>query len=97
MTFSPSYGVEHRQIPGFWNLGPWAIPSPWTAHRTGNGDCGLLGGNNILPPQPGSETLAFLFVLSGFFLEKHKHMAAAGAEAVFGWRACLTLPFAFAL
>lgn len=35
----------------------------------------------------------FLFVLSSFFFKKHKHMAADGAGAVFGW--CVRLPFAW--
>lgn len=47
-----------------------------------------------MPPPPRGE-YSFLFVLSGFFFKKHKHMAADGAGAVFGWCVLLPLPFAW--
>ena len=50
---------------------------------------GLLGRRDAPPPQEGRNF--FLFVLSSFFFKKHRHMAADGAGAVFGWCVCSCL------
>lgn len=50
---------------------------------------GAAGEEKILPRG------RILFVLSSFFFQKHKHMAADGAGAVFGWCVLLPLPFAW--
>lgn len=73
-----------------------AIPSPLGVPRTGNrmsSEGGGFLGRKDAPPclAPGGRDS--LFVLSGFFFKKHKHMAADGAGAVFGW--CICLPFAW--
>ena len=44
-----------------------------------------------MPPPPQEGRKYFLFVLSSFFFKKHRHMAADGAGAVFGWCICSCL------
>ena len=72
-----------------------AIPSPLRGPETGDGvsSAGGASGEQGCPCPAPRRGDFFLFVLSSSFFKKHKHMAAAGAGAVFGW--CVRSPFAW--
>lgn len=93
---SPSYSEGKTVVRGEWTAGRGLHSrNPSTLGILGRSWLAAVGravGRKKQPPsQPGGR-YCFLFVLSGCGVQKHKHMVADGAGAVFG---CCALAFAF--
>lgn len=80
---------EGAEIQGPGN--PIPTRGPWDRNWNVQWGVGSQGRRDAPAPPPRGRD-SFLFVLSSLFFKKHKHMAADGAGAVFGW--CIRLPFA---